>query len=81
MNDPWGSFQNFMNGFQMMMKDPKQYVMDNYGIPKEKADNPDAIIQHLMSEGKVSQQQYNMARQAAMRIQSNPLFGQFMNRR
>lgn len=79
--DPWGSFQNFMNGFREMAANPAQYMMHRYGISQDIANNPNAIIQKLMSEGKVTQQQYNSARQAALRIQNNPLFSQLMGRR
>ena len=75
-NDPWGSMQNFMNDFQKMAINPAQYVMDRAGIPKDIANNPDAIIQKMMQEGKLSQAQYNAARQAAQRIQNNPMFRQ-----
>ena len=78
MNDPWGNFQNFMNGFKQMAANPAQYVMQNYGISQDIANNPNAIIQKLMSEGRVSQSQYNAAQQAASRIQNHPLFNQFM---
>lgn len=81
MTDPWGSFQNFMNGFQQMMCNPAQYMMQRYGIPKEIANDPNAIIQNLMSNGKLSQEQYNAARQAASRIQNNPMFNQLMGRK
>lgn len=78
MRDPWGSFQNFMNNFKQMAANPAQYVMNNMGVSQDIANNPDAIIQKMMSEGKVSQQQYNAARQAASQIQNNPMFKQFM---
>lgn len=77
MSDPWGSFQNFMNGFRQMAANPAQYVMSNYGISQDIANDPNAIIQKMMQEGKISQQQYNSARQAASQIQNNPMFRQF----
>lgn len=80
MNDPWGSFQNFMKSFQQMANNPAQY-MQQLGISQDIVNNPDAIIQQMMSEGKISQQQYNAARQAAQRIQSNPMFKAFMQKR
>jgi replicative DNA helicase len=52
--------------------------MINRGIPQDIANDPDAIIQKMMQEGKISQQQYNSARQAAGRIQSNPMFAQML---
>lgn len=78
MRDPWGSFQNFMNDFRVMAQNPAQFVTQKMGISQDIAGDPNAVIQKLMSEGKVSQQQYNAARQAAARIQSNPMFKQFM---
>lgn len=78
MSDPWGSFQNFMNGFRQMASNPAQFMMQRYGIPQEIANNPNAIIQKMMSEGNLSQAQYNAARQAAKRIQNNPMFNMFM---
>lgn len=78
MSDPWGSFQNFMAGFKQMASNPAEYVMSRYGISQDIANNPDAIIQRMMNEGKITQQQYDNARQAASRIQSNPMFNQFM---
>ena len=76
MSDPWGSFQNFMNGFRQLAANPAQYVMSKYGIPQELANDPNAIIQKMMQEGKVSQHQYNSARQTASQIQNNPMFRQ-----
>lgn len=77
MRDPWGSFQNFMNSFRQLASNPQQYMI-NQGIPADIAGNPNAIIQKMMSEGKLSQEQYNNARKAASMIQNNPMFGHFM---
>lgn len=78
MSDPWGSFQNFMSGFQQMMSNLQQFVMSRMGISQDIANNPNAIIQKMMSEGQVSQSQYNAAMQTAQKIQNNPMFRQFM---
>lgn len=72
MSDPWGSFNNFMTGFRQFINNPSQYGVQG---------NPDSIIQKMMSEGKLSQDQYNAARQAASQIQNNPLFSQLMGGR
>lgn len=77
MSDPWGSFQNFMHSFRQLANNPAQYMISR-GIPQNIAGDPDAIIQKMMSEGKISQAQYNAARKAASQIQNNPMFGQFM---
>jgi len=76
--DKWGSFQNFMNDFSQLAKNPVQYVMNKMGISQDIANDPDAIIQRWMNEGKVSQDQYNAARKAASMIQNNPMFSQLM---
>lgn len=81
MYDPWGTFQNFMSGFKQMASNPAQYMMNRYGISQDIANNPSAIIQKMMNEGKITQEQYNAAQQAANRIQSNPMFRMFMNYR
>ena len=81
MNDPWGSFQNFMNGFRQMANNPAQYVMQRMNIPQEMANDPDAIIQNMMNSGQITQAQYNAARQAAQRIQNNPMFRMMMPKR
>lgn len=73
MND----MQTFMQRFQKMKQNPAQYVMQNYGIDSSIANNPDAIIQKFMREGRLSQSQYNYARQMAMQMQNNPMFSQF----
>lgn len=78
MNDKWGSFQNFMNDFSQLAKNPIQYAMQKMGIPQNIANDPDAIVQQWMNEGKVSQEQYNEARKAAGMIQNNPLFKQLL---
>jgi replicative DNA helicase len=67
-----------MNGFRQFAANPAQHMMQKYGISQDIANNPNAIIQQMMSSGRISQEQYNAARNAAQRIQSNPMFGQFM---
>ena len=68
----------FMNDYAEMMKNPKQYVIKNMGVSEDIADDPNKIIQSLMSNGKITQEQYNSARATAMQMQSNPLFRQMM---
>ena len=78
MNDPWGSIQGFMNDFAQLARNPARYVMQKMGISQNMANDPDAIIQQWMNDGRVTQDQYNAARKAAGMIQNNPLFKQFM---
>ena len=67
-----------MTGFKEMANNPAQYVMNRYGISQDIANDPNAIIQKLMNEGKISQAQINSARNMAQQIQNNPMFRQFM---
>ena len=76
--NPWNNFQTFMNQFKQLAANPAQYVMNHYGISQDIANDPDAIIQKMMQEGKITQDQYNQARQAASQIKNNPLFSQMM---
>jgi len=74
------NIQQFMSSFSEMMKDPKQYVIKNMGISEDIADDPNKIIQKMMNDGKITQEQYNSARNMAMQIQNNPMFRQMTNR-
>lgn len=72
------NMMNFITNFQQLMANPAQYAMTRFGIPQNLANNPDAIIQQMMSTGQLNQAQYNAARQMASQIQNNPLFKQFV---
>ena len=74
------NIQQFMSSFSEIMKDPKQYVIKNMGISEDMADDPNKIIQKMMNDGKITQEQYNSARNMAMQIQNNPMFRQMTNR-
>ena len=78
MNNRWGNFQNFMDDFRQLAYNPAQFAMTKMGVSKDMANDPDAIIQQMMSNGQLSQAQYNVARQTAMKIQSNPMFRQML---
>lgn len=54
--------KNFMNN-------PSQ-MLSQMGVPAEMQNNPNAIIQHLMNTGKLSQDQYAQLQQQAKQIQS-----------
>ena len=36
-------------------------ILGRYGVPQDIANDPNAIMQHLMNTGRVSQEQYNRA--------------------
>lgn len=72
-------FNQFFNSFRGFMGNPMQMLMQNrLNIPQNMANNPNAIIQHLMNSGQMSQDQFNFLRQKANQIQNNPQFQQSM---
>ena len=49
-----------------LKQNPVQFLMQRkFNIPQDITNDPNAIIQHLMRTGQVSQQQYNKAMQMA----------------
>lgn len=61
MNNP----MQMLNAFR---QNPMQYLRQaGYNVPPNLTD-PNAIIQHLMNSGQISQQKYNQARQMAMQF-------------
>lgn len=55
---------NMMAMFQQFMSNPAK-VMQGMGIPQGLQNNPQAVIQHLMDTGRITQAQYNQAQQMA----------------
>lgn len=52
--------------FQQFMGNPMQMMQrSGLNIPQNIANDPNAIIQHLLSSGRMSQQQYNQLQQMA----------------
>lgn len=51
------------------MSNPGQ-MLNQMGIPQNLQNNPQAIIQHLMNTGRLSQDQYTQLQQQAKQIQS-----------
>lgn len=55
-----GQQPNIMQAIQNLKQNPMQFLMQRkFNIPQNIANDPNAIIQHLMNTGQVSQQQYN----------------------
>lgn len=62
---------NMLNMLNSLMNNPIQTLLSaNLNIPQNIANNPQAIVQHLLSSGQVSQSQVNQA----MQQRNNPLF-------
>lgn len=72
---------NIINQLGALLQNPSQYVQNMTGITGDLANDPDAIIQKMMAEGRVSQAQYNQARQMAQQIQKNPMFSNLFKNR
>ena len=59
---------NPMSMLQQLRSNPMQFLRQaGFNVPSNISD-PNAIIQHLMNSGQVSQQRYEQARQMAMRF-------------
>ncbi len=62
---------NLLGMFQGLMQNPVQTLLSrNLNIPQNIAGNPQAIIQHLLSTGQISQNQVNQA----MMMRNNPMY-------
>lgn len=61
---------NFMYQLQALRQNPMQFLMQKrFNVPQNIANDPNAIIQHLMNTGQISQAQYNQAAQMAKQFQ------------
>lgn len=57
---------NIIAMFQQFMGNPAQMMQKSgLNIPQNISNDPNAIIQHLLSSGRMSQQQYNQLQQMA----------------
>lgn len=76
MNPLYNAMQNnnsFLATLKALQQNPVQFLAQRrLNIPQNIQNDPNAIIQHLMNTGQISQEKYNKASQMA---------SQFMNRR
>ena len=76
------NIMNVVSQFQGFMQNPVGYLMQNrINIPQNMANDPNAIINHMMDNGMINQTQYNQARQMCQQMQNNPAFKGMFNRR
>jgi hypothetical protein len=54
------NMNQIFNMYNQLRQNPMQ-MLGNLGIPQGIANNPQAILQHLMNNGRISQEQYNQA--------------------
>ena len=53
---------SIMSSLNALKQNPMQFLMQRkFNVPQNIQNDPNAIIQHLMNTGQVSQQQYNRA--------------------
>ena len=64
-----GNQQNPMAMLQQLKQNPAQFLMwSKFNVPQEMMGDPDAIVNHLVQSGQISQDQYNRARQMAQKF-------------
>lgn len=69
---------NIIQAYQQFRTNPMQMLMQKYNIPQGiDTSNPNAILQHLLNTGQVSQQQVN----SLQGIRNNPMIQQLMNKK
>ena len=62
---------NIVQILQQFKANPMQYLMrSRLNVPQDIASDPQAILNHLLATGQVSQQQINHAYQMAQRLDS-----------
>lgn len=65
------NFGNIASLFNRLTQNPSQALIEmGLNIPPELSNNPQAIVQHLLNSGQISQQQVNQA----MSMRNNPIF-------
>jgi hypothetical protein len=69
---------NIIQAYQQFRSNPMQMLMQKYNIPKDiDTNNPNAILQHLLNTGQVSQAQVN----SLQGMRNNPMIQQLMNKK
>lgn len=68
-----------LNAYSQITQNPTK-VLESMDIPEEYRKSPNDVIQYLMNNGKITQQQYNIANEQARQLQNNPLFMRFFNK-
>lgn len=70
MSNPFYNAQpNLMGMVQQLKQNPVQFLMQRrFNIPQNVANDPNAILNHLLSSGQISQQTINSAYQMAQKF-------------
>lgn len=68
---------NILSMYQQFRANPMQMLQSRFNIPQGiNINDPNAIIQHLLNSGQISQGQLN----SMMNMRNNPMIQQLMNR-
>ena len=75
--DMFGNIKDITDMYQRFRQNPMQMLNQRFNIPQNvNLNDPNAILQHLMNSGQVSQNQINQV----MQMKNNPMIQQLMNR-
>jgi len=75
--DVMNNVNDFLNLYHQMRTNPAQILSRRFNVPQNVCNDPNAILQHLLDSGQVSQDQVNRA----MGMRNNPLIKQIFNLR
>ena len=67
---------NFLDMYSQFMKNPIAMLSQRFNLPKN-VNDPNEILQHLVSSGQVNQQQINNA----MQMKNNPMIQQLLGKK
>lgn len=60
---------NILNTLNQLRSNPAQFLIQrNLNVPQNLMKDPNAIVQHLLNTGQISQAQYNQAAQMAKQM-------------
>ena len=77
MIDMTNNMNNLMNLYQQLRSNPMQILSRRFNLPQNiNMNDPNAILQHLLNSGQVSQDQVNRV----MGMRNNPIMQQFINK-
>lgn len=71
------NLNDISNLYNQMRQNPMQLLSQRFNIPQNVGNDPNAIIQHLLNSGQVTQNQVNQV----MQMRNNPVIQQLMGKR
>lgn len=75
--DMVGNMKDIMDFYQKFKQNPMMMLNQRFNIPQNvNLSDPNAILQHLMNTGQVTQNQINQV----MQMKNSPMFKQFMGK-